>query len=84
MILTNKQRIGLEIAVARFKAGERWTTISGYAGSGKSTLVKFIIAALDVPPEEVCYVAFTGKAASVLKQKGCENAMTVHKLLYKG
>lgn len=83
MILTNKQRTGLEVAVARFKAGERWTTISGYAGSGKSTLVKFIIAALEVPPEEVCYIAFTGKAASVLKQKGCENAMTAHKLLYK-
>ena len=83
MILTNKQRIGLETAVARFKAGECWTTISGYAGSGKSTLVKFIITALDVPPEKVCYVAFTGKAASVLKQKGCENAMTAHKLLYK-
>lgn len=83
MILTAKQQEGLKTAVARFKAGERWTTISGYAGSGKSTLVKFIIAALNVPPEEVCYVAFTGKAASVLKQKGCENAMTAHKLLYK-
>ncbi|MDD7755884.1 MAG: hypothetical protein PUJ51_15445 [Clostridiales bacterium] len=36
-------------------------------GSGKSTLIKFIISALDVDPEEeVCYVAFTGKAATVL------------------
>ena len=52
------------------------------AGSGKSTLVKFIIAALGVDPEAVCYVAYTGKAATVLKQKGCPNAMTAHKLLY--
>jgi len=37
-------------------------------GSGKSTLIKFIISALDVDPEtEVCYVAFTGKAATVLQ-----------------
>lgn len=52
-------------------------------GSGKSTIVKFIIAALGLAPEEVAYVAFTGKAATVLAQKGCQNATTAHKLLYK-
>ena len=52
------------------------------AGTGKSTLIKFIISALDVNPEEVCYVAFTGKAATVLQQKGCPNATTAHQLLY--
>lgn len=51
-------------------------------GSGKSTLVKFIIAALDLSENEVSYIAFTGKAAKVLQQKGCPNAMTAHKLLY--
>lgn len=83
MILTQKQEEGLKIAVQRFKDNEPWTCIAGYAGSGKSTLVKFIIDALQVSHEEVCYVAFTGKAASVLKQKGCANAVTAHKLLYK-
>lgn len=83
MILTTKQEEGLRIAVDRYKAGERWTCISGYAGSGKSTLVKFIISALSVDPENVCYVAFTGKAATVLQQKGCPNARTAHKLLYQ-
>ena len=83
MILTAKQEQGLKIAVERYKNREPWTVISGYAGSGKSTLIKFIIAALDVDPEtEVCYVAFTGKAANVLAQKGCPNATTAHKLLY--
>lgn len=53
------------------------------AGTGKSTLVKFIIAALNLEPEEVAYIAFTGKAAKVLAQKGCPNATTAHKLLYK-
>lgn len=83
MILTKKQEEGLRIAVERYKNREPWTVISGYAGSGKSTLIKFIIAALNVDPEtEVCYVAFTGKAANVLAQKGCPNATTAHKLLY--
>ena len=80
--LTNKQEQGLRIAVERYKAHEPWTCIAGYAGTGKSTLVKFIIAALNVAPENVAYVTFTGKAASVLRHKGCPNAMTAHKLLY--
>lgn len=83
MILTKKQEEGLKIAVDRFNSGEKYTCIAGYAGTGKSTLIKFIISALDVDPEmDVCYVAFTGKAATVLQQKGCQNATTAHKLLY--
>lgn len=82
MILTAKQQEGLRTAVARFKAGEPYTCIAGYAGTGKSTLVQFIVSALNLHPEDVAYVAFTGKAASVLRHKGCPNAMTAHKLLY--
>ena len=52
------------------------------AGSGKSTLVRFIIDALDVNEEDVCYCAFTGKAAEVLRKKGNKNVCTLHKLLY--
>ena len=52
------------------------------AGTGKSTLVKFIIAAMGVKEDNVRYIAYTGKAANVLKNKGCSGAMTAHKLLY--
>ena len=84
LILTNKQEEGLRLAVERYKLGERYTVISGFAGSGKSTLIKFIVDALPIDPEkDVAYVAFTGKAATVLQQKGCQNATTAHKLLYR-
>lgn len=83
MILTAKQEEGLKIAVQRYKDREAWTCIAGYAGTGKSTLVKFIVAALDIPEEYVCYIAYTGKAAKVLREKGCPNAMTAHRLLYQ-
>lgn len=35
------------------------------------------------PKTEVCYATYTGKAATVLQQKGCANATTLHKLLFK-
>ena len=83
MILTNKQEEGLKIAIQRYKDHEKYTVISGYAGSGKSTLVRFIIDALDVSEDRVCYATFTGKAAEVLRKKGNENVMTLHRLLYE-
>lgn len=82
MILTKKQEEGLNIALQRHKDHEKYTVISGYAGTGKSTLVRFIIDALQVSPSKVCYATFTGKAAEVLRKKGNENTMTLHKLLY--
>lgn len=35
------------------------------------------------PKTEVAYATFTGKASQVLREKGCPNATTAHKLLYK-
>lgn len=83
MQLTKKQAEGLLISIDRYNAGKKYTVISGYAGSGKSTLVRFIIEALDVDEDDVCYCAFTGKAAEVLRKKGNKNACTLHKLLYE-
>lgn len=53
------------------------------SGTGKSTTIKYIVQALGFEPNEVAYIAYTGQAAQVLKQKGNPNAMTAHKLLYK-
>ena len=83
MQLTTKQLEGLAIALKRYQEHEKCTVISGYAGSGKSTLVKFIVSALPVTEDEVCYATFTGKAAQVLLKKGNRNVCTLHKLLYK-
>lgn len=82
MILTKKQEEGLRIALERYQKGEKVTVISGYAGTGKSTLVRFIIEALGVDEDVVCYATFTGKAAQVLLKKGNKNVSTLHKLLY--
>lgn len=82
MELTKGQQDGLEIACRRYKEKAPYTVIAGYAGTGKTTLVHFIIQELGLHENQVVFVAYTGKAALVLKQKGNKNAMTAHKLLY--
>ena len=83
MILTKKQEIGLKCAVERYNNHEKYTVIAGYAGTGKSTLIKFIVAALGCDEDEVVYTSFTGKATQVLLKKGNKNVSTLHKLLYE-
>jgi exodeoxyribonuclease-5 len=54
----------------------------GYAGTGKSTLAKHI-GQIEQDGGGYCqFAAFTGKAAVVLRRKGCTNARTLHSLIY--
>jgi exodeoxyribonuclease-5 len=82
MELTSKQQKGLDLVLKKHKNNEKYAVISGYAGTGKTTLVKFIISALDVDEDKVAYATYTGKAAEVLRKKGNKNAQTLHRLLY--
>lgn len=50
----------------------------GYAGSGKTTIAR----ELSRDAGAVRFASFTGKAASVLREKGCHGATTIHKLIY--
>jgi exodeoxyribonuclease V len=52
----------------------------GYAGTGKTTLVKHIAEGVD---GKVLFAAFTGKAACVMRSKGCHSASTIHSLIYR-
>lgn len=62
-------------------SGSQICTLAGYAGTGKSTVIKRTIEELGIAPERVAYATFTGKAAHVLNQKGCP-AYTIHRLIY--
>ena len=64
----------------------------GYAGSGKSTVLKFTLDELGLDPHRsdrtggscvpgVVTATFTGKAALVLRRKGTP-AQTIHSLIY--
>lgn len=51
----------------------------GYAGTGKTTLAGTFLAEAGLRAQ---YAAFTGKAASVMRGKGMDNATTLHSLAY--
>ena len=52
----------------------------GYAGTGKTTLAKHLAEGVD---GKVLFAAFTGKAACVMRSKGCPGAATIHSLIYR-
>jgi exodeoxyribonuclease-5 len=51
----------------------------GYAGTGKTTLAKHLVQGMN----NVMFGAYTGKAAHVLRQKGCDGAQTIHSMIYR-
>jgi hypothetical protein len=57
--------------------------LKGYAGTGKTTLLKYFIEKCCEEKRTVTLMASTGRAAAVLKVKAKFNATTVHSLVYK-
>jgi exodeoxyribonuclease-5 len=60
--------------------GKQILRLGGFAGTGKTTLVKHILAESRV---EHAVTSFTGKAVSVLRRKGTVYAQTLHSFLYE-
>ena len=58
--------------------------LAGYAGTGKSTLLKYSITETLglIPDQSVAFVTSTGKAATVLIRQGI-SATTLHRLIYQ-
>jgi exodeoxyribonuclease-5 len=54
--------------------------VAGYAGTGKTTIAKVITDMIG--REHIAFMAFSGKAASVMRAKGCANANTIHSWIY--
>ena len=82
-VFTPHQDAALSAASNWLKAARGRSSIFrlfGYAGTGKTTLVKHIAEGVD---GKVLFAAFTGKAACVMRSKGCYSASTIHSLIYK-
>jgi exodeoxyribonuclease-5 len=60
--------------------GRKVFRLFGYAGTGKTTLARHLAENVD---GEVRFAAFTGKAALVMRNRGCAKASTIHSLIYR-
>jgi len=82
-VFTPHQDSALTAVADWLKAGRGRSSIFrlfGYAGTGKTTLARHIAEGVD---GKVLFAAFTGKAASVMRSKGCQSASTIHSLIYR-
>lgn len=86
MILTADQEKAIKIILDKYKRKEKYATLSGWAGTGKSTTIKVLVESLlnvgSLSEKDIGYACFCGKAVQVLINKGNKNAITLHKLLY--
>ena len=85
-VFTPHQDAALSAVAAWLKAGPgnggtpSIFRLFGYAGTGKTTLARHIADGVD---GKVLFAAFTGKAALVMRNKGCFGASTIHSLIYR-
>jgi exodeoxyribonuclease V len=93
--LSDKQWAAVKQLAEWFKNGtahQQVARVFGYAGSGKSTTLKYLLQELGLDPHDsgrdgrncvpgVVTATFTGKAALVLRRKGTP-ARTIHSLIY--
>ncbi|WP_186391790.1 MULTISPECIES: ATP-dependent RecD-like DNA helicase [unclassified Pannonibacter] len=81
MLWSPQQEKALSDAARWLKRGDKQVfRLFGFAGTGKTTLARHLAEGID---GDVCFGAFTGKAAHVLRQKGCTDAGTIHSLIYR-
>lgn len=90
-MLSNQQKKAIE-AIAKWhkKASRKESGVSqsfvlnGYAGTGKTSILKFLLAELNLPWKTVVFMTYTGKASLVLKRKLPEEASvgTIHSWIY--
>ncbi len=62
-----------------FRTDDPLFRLFGFAGTGKTTLTKYIAANAN---RRVSFLAFTGKAALVMRRMGCSGAKTIHSVIY--
>jgi exodeoxyribonuclease-5 len=76
---SDQQRAALDAVDAWLECPEHpYFYLAGFAGVGKTTLASEIAERAG----GALFAAFTGKAASVLRKKGCDGASTIDSLLY--
>lgn len=81
LTLSNDQKVALEKLESFLNSSTKVFILKGYAGSGKTTILKGLVDHFKAEKKEFILMAPTGRAAKVLRDKtGC--GITIHKGIY--
>lgn len=83
MELSPDQQAARVAVLDALQSGARELVLSGPAGSGKTTLMRTLLADLDGAGRQVVLLAPTGKAAARLRDLTGRDTSTIHRPLYK-
>lgn len=82
---TDQKEVTDDILEWYFEKDEQIYALGGYAGTGKSTLIRTVSSMIEEEENydiQIKYITYTGKASLVLSVKGL-NATTIHSLIYE-
>lgn len=82
LIWTPQQQAAIDAVMAWLAdpKGRQVFRLFGFAGTGKTTLAIHLASLVRGP---VVFAAYTGKAALVMRSKGCTGASTLHSVMYR-
>ena len=80
----NKDQINASLMMENwwYDSNNQVFEVSGAAGTGKTTLVRYLIERIGLRMDEVLFIAYMGKAATCMQRNGLP-AKTMHSAMYK-
>lgn len=82
-LTTSQQRV-LDSLISFLSSNDRVFVLKGYAGTGKTTLMRFLISHLQAQERGYHLLASTGRASTILNAAtGDYSAQTIHSLIYR-
>jgi hypothetical protein len=82
LTLSNGQETALTKLESFFESPTKIFMLKGYAGSGKTTILKGLVEYLNAIEKDFVLMAPTGRAAKVIREKTGQEAFTIHKSIY--
>jgi exodeoxyribonuclease-5 len=82
LTLSEEQSLAVSTIFNWFSSDKKQFSLGGYAGTGKTTVIKAILEQAKQQGIDCAVAAFTGKAVNVLQRKDIREAQTLHSLIY--
>ena len=82
LTLSSDQEIALTKLESFLKSSNQVFMLKGYAGSGKTSILKGLAEYLSATEKDFNLMAPTGRAAKVIREKTGQEAFTIHKTIY--